>query len=665
MGRHPRRLLLAPLGRGLLPELTRLDAGLPALAIPAKREAMRALAAALFVLAIACSGDPAGPRADGPVAADLINADRAAPDGPMPLPAGLLVLDQVTVVDADGARAGRAVLITNGAILDVRAAGQSWPADATVIDGAGRFVTPGLVDAHVHLTYAGTPSWIGDPLEANLRASLYHGVLAVMDVGAGPSIFALRQAIASGRIVGPTLRATGPFLTAVGSHPCETSPFNDCVFVVPQSAGAEAQALVDLGADALKVALADTTATPWPGPRLDPAAIGPIAQLPRPVVAHVNSSQDVLDAAAGGARILAHPVFVGTMSPAAVQAAATLDGVHTTLGAFAGAPDLVDGKLDLKDPELVVAPGVTASWQAVKDNPALLLPGWIKASRDWTAGAGASVKALRAAKANLIPGSDAGYLFVPHGLGLQRELRRLAALGFSPRELLTAATLGARKLLGLPGGKVAAGEVADLLLLDADPLKSVEALDDIHAVVLHGAYRTRQALLTLEMQPSPGKQGESCLGPGGCAAGLACDRLAHLCRPACPTPYAAQSPCGPGAWCMPLDALPATTEGVCRPEAPCDPYSVTSCGPASYTLTCQPLDADTSGCILAGAAAAGQSCGYADGGTSCRPGLYCSTLDATCYQLCDPKAAQSGCPTAQSCVLQSAGAGVDWFGLCL
>jgi len=628
---------------------------------------MRALTATLSLLLLACSGDTPSP--DGPVvdlvAADLAKADWAAPDGPLPLPAGLLILDHVTVVDADGARADRAVLIKGASILDVRVAGQSWPADATVIDGTGRFVTPGLVDAHVHLTYAGTPSWVGDPLEANLRASLYHGVLAVMDVGAGPSIFALRQAIADGQIIGPTLRATGPFLTAVGSHPCETSPFNDCVFVVPQSAKAEAQALVDLGADAFKVALADTSATPWPGPRLDPAAISPIASLPRPVVAHVNSSQDVLDAVAGGVRILAHPVFVGPMSPAAVQAATTVEGVHTTIGAFAGAPDLVDGKLDLKDPQLIVAPGVAASWQAVKDNPALLLPGWIKASRGWTASAEASVKALRAAKANLIPGSDAGYLFVPHGLGLQRELRRLAALGFSPQDLLAAATLGARKLLGLPGGKVAAGQVADLLLLGADPLKDVAALGDLDAVVLRGAYHARKALLALDMQPTPGKLGESCLGPEGCAAGLACDRLAHLCRPACPTPYAPQNPCGPGAWCMPLDALPATTQGVCRPEAPCDLYDAASCGPAPYTLTCQPLDADTSGCILAGGDGAGQSCGYADGGSSCKPGLYCSTIDATCYRLCDPTAAQSGCPAPQSCVQQSAGAGVDWFGLCL
>lgn len=586
-------------------------------------------------------------------------------DGDPPQPAGLVVLDHVTVVDASGVRPGQAVLILGDTIHDVRAAGGSWPADAKVIDGTGRFVVPGLVDAHVHLTYSGATVWVGDPVEANLRASLYHGVTAVMDVGATPTIFALRQAIAAGKVLGPTLRATGPFLTAVGSHPCESSPFYDCVFVDSTNAKQQAQGLIAKGADALKAALADTAATPWPAPRLEVAALGEVTTLSVPVVAHVNSSKDVEDAIGAGASVLAHPAFVETATPAAVQASLKADGVHTTLGAFAAGPDLVDGKLDLNDPQLIVAPGVKANWSAIRDDPALLLDGWLAATRKWTDNAEASLAALHAAGAKLVPGSDAGYLFVPHGLGLHRELRRLAAMGWPPLELLRRATLEARQLLGLPGGTVAKGQVADLLLLTEDPSKKVDALAAIDTVVLRGQLHPRASLLTLDLQSTPGAEDESCLGPDGCASGLACDRLSHICRTACPTPYAPVNSCGANAWCMPLDALPATAAGVCRPDAGCTLYAPSSCAPSFYKLTCHPFDTDTNGCLLTGDQPEGAACVYTSEGSSCQVGLYCSPIDAKCYRLCDPTGGSGTCTPPTSCVQQQAAPGVGWFGLCL
>jgi imidazolonepropionase-like amidohydrolase len=580
-------------------------------------------------------------------------------------PAGLVVLDHVTVVDANGVKPDQAVLILDDKIQDVRAGGGSWPADAKVIDGTGRFVVPGLVDSHVHLTYSGATVWVGDPIEANLRASLYHGVTAVVDVGASPSIFALRQAIAAGKVLGPALRATGPFLTEVGSHPCERSPFYDCVFVNSTNAKQQAQALIAKGADALKAALADTSPTPWPAPRLDVAALAQVTTLTVPVVAHVNSSMDVEDAIGAGVSVLAHPAFVETASAAAVQASLKANGVHTTLGAFASGPELVDGVLDLEDPQLILAPGVKANWKAIHDDPTLLLDGWLAATRKWTDNAKASLTAMRTAGTKLVPGSDAGYLFVPHGLGLQRELRRLAAMGWPPLELLRRATLDARQLIGLPGGTVAKGEVADLLLLTEDPSKKVDALSAIHTVVLRGQLHPRASLLTLDLQPTPGGQDETCLGPDDCGTGLACDRLSHICRTACPTPYAPVNSCGANAWCMPLDALPGTITGVCRPDAGCALYAPSSCEPSFYKLTCHPFDTDTNGCLLTGNQPEGAACAYTSEGSSCQVGLYCSPIDAKCYRLCDPNGGGNSCTPPTTCVQQQAASGVGWFGLCL
>ena len=618
--------------------------------------------------ALSCANPADEPRDGSPPADEAGKPEAGRPEAgkaDAPWPAGLLVLDSVTVVDAGGVEAGRAVLIHAGKIHDVVAAGGPWPEDAQVIDATGRFVTPGLVDAHAHLSYSGATVWVGDPLEANLRASLYHGVTAVIDVGGPTMLFKLRDAIAAEKIVGPTVRATGPFLTAVGSHPCEATPENDCVFVDAGSAGQAAQGLVAQGADALKAALADADATPWPTPRLDTKALGKIAQaVSVPLIVHVNTSGDLEDAVAAGATILAHPGFVDTVTPAAVQAAAKVAGVHTTLSAFAAGPDLVDGLLALDDPHLVLGPGVKANWQAIRQNPALLAPGWLPATRGWAKNAAANIEALRQGGARLVPGSDAGYLFVPHGLGLHLELRRLEALGWSAMELLRAATLEARKLNGLPGGAVEKGAPADLLLLTGDPTKKVSALAAIEKVILGGAVHDRAALLTLALQKEKSPADGPCLSGDGCEDGLACDRVAHLCRPACQTPFAPLNSCGAGAWCMPTDGLPATPTGVCRPEKPCSLYASAGCEPAYYNLSCYPLDADTTGCVLAGQAGAGQACAYAGGGTTCKPDHFCSSIDAKCYRLCDPQ--QSGaCPPPSTCQPQSAGQGVGWFGLCL
>ena len=186
---------------------------------------------------------------------------------PSDLPSGALVLDDAVVVDASGSREHAAVIIVGDTIWAVLDAGQAWPDDATVRDLGGASVVPGLIDAHTHLFHSGAMSWVGDTLPANLAADLDWGVLGVADLGAPDAIFGLRDRVAAGEILGPRVFATGPFLTAELSHPCET--VNDpelCHYVD----GDGAARVAELGAaDGIKVALADAGFTDWPTPRLD------------------------------------------------------------------------------------------------------------------------------------------------------------------------------------------------------------------------------------------------------------------------------------------------------------------------------------------------------------------------------------------------------------
>jgi imidazolonepropionase-like amidohydrolase len=570
------------------------------------------------------------------------------------LPDDAWVLDGVTVVDADGARADRAVVLSAEGIV-VEAAAGSWPA-LPAVDGSGRYLVPGLVDAHVHLNYGGAIGTVGDTLATNLAAELYWGVTAVADLGGPEVLFALRDHVAAGDLLAPDIVATGPMLTAVGSHPCEGAPDPDlCVFVTADDAAEEGQRLLDAGADGLKVAIADAGFTDWATPRIDPEAVAGITSLGAPVFAHVDADADVIDAVDAGVSVLAHPPFGGPIGADALAAATSVDAVITTVGAFAGVGDLLDGSLDPDDPDLVLTDAVRDDWRAVQDGDIVLLDGWAEASADWAADARANLAALDAGGARLIPGSDAGYYFVPHGRGLHRELTELEALGWTPLEVLTATTLDARTLLGLPGGRIEAGSPADLVVLTEDPTASVSALASIEAVIRTGVYHPREELRV----PQAVAFDDVCLS--ACPEGR-CDGVSHECVPACDTPCDRYEPaCGAEAWCMPADGANAAA-GVCHVEAGCDLYTQ-DCSPAWYAEACAPLDSDTNTCIPGGPRTAGQACSWVDPDLACQPGLFCSWIDFTCYTLCDPDAPD--CPGGLTCHTQYADTGVEWFGLCL
>lgn len=570
------------------------------------------------------------------------------------LPDDAWVLDDVTVVDADGTRAHRALLLSD-TLLAVDDAG-IWP-DLPTVDGAGAYVMPGLVDAHVHLNYAGAIGTVGDTLATNLSAQLYWGVTAVADLGGPEVLFALRDHVASGDVLGPTIIATGPMLTAVGSHPCEWASDPDlCVFVTPDDAGTAAEALLSEGADALKVALADAAFTDWPTPRLDPAAVAAAVTLGAPVFAHIDADADILDAVDAGVSVLAHPPFDGEIGPDALAAAGEADAVLTTVSAFAAVGNILDGTLDPDDPALVLTDAVREDWRSVRDGDVALLDGWPEASETWAADARANLEALDHAGVRLIPGSDAGYYFVPHGRGLHDELLILEEMGWTPLEVLTAATLDARELLGLPGGRIEVGAPADLVLLSADPTASVANLAAIEAVIRAGTLYERDELRT----PATGAFTDLCLS--ACDEPEQCDGVSHTCVAACDTPYDRYEPrCGEGAWCMPADGASAS-EGACHADAGCDLYAQ-DCAPDWYAEACVPMDADTNTCVSGGPRQAGEACSWLDPAWACQPGLFCSWIDFTCYTLCDPDAAD--CPGALTCERQYAADGVEWFGLCL
>ena len=110
------------------------------------------------------------------------------------------------------------------------------------------------------------------------------------------------------------------------------------------------------------------------------------------------------------------------------------------------------------------------------------------------------VKPLKAAGVKMLAGSDLGGGFIVGGFGLHAEFDLLEAAGLSPLDVLQMTTSNGAEFLGRESsmGSVAAGKAANLVLLDANPIESVQNLHGIAGVVRAGTYYPRAALEALK-----------------------------------------------------------------------------------------------------------------------------------------------------------------------
>lgn len=603
------------------------------------------------------------------------SGDTGDTDTPWQWPEGTtLVLRDIKAVDRQGGRGPLTVVVVGERIVALREeVPEEDPPGAQVLEGG--WVSPGLVDPHVHLFMSSTPWSVGDTLASNLRAFLYFGVTSVVDAGAPEGVWRLRDRVEAGQVLGPSIRATGPFLTTPLGHPCET--WNDptrCWFAQDATQGEQwGNRLVAQGSDGIKLALCDASFTPWPSERLSlEAAAAALEATSRGglfSLAHVDEEIDALDALDLGVDHLAHPAFGGWLSEAGVQRIASeARAQHTTLGATSGPLDAVDGGWPWAELEAVLEPEVVESYEAVNLDPSLVDATWLAEHELWTTAALHNLGALADARAPLVPASDAGYDWVPPGWSLHRELALMEDLGYSRLQVLTAATDTAAQVSGFTDrGRVEPGARADLLWLEGSPLDSLAVLASPRAVVLGGEVLEREDIpgLAVVREADHAPRGSFCVDAGDCASTV-CDLVEHVCAAGCSRPYDPTQDCGAEAWCAPVDGQDDTEEGVChQPWQTCTLYEDHPCEPAEYGETCVPGDLDTAWCWPTGPRLEGQRCSWDDPvSAGCEAGLYCSPYISTCFRLCDPDDPDtSQCP-GKTCTAQVAG-GTEWFGLCL
>ncbi len=429
-----------------------------------------------------------------------------------------------TLVDGTGGApvADAVVVIAGGKIAcaGTRAA-CPVPKGADVLDVRGSWVTPGLIDAHVHFAQTGWADGRPDALDlrdrypyeqvqAGLRAHperfyrsyLCSGVTAVFDVGGYPWSWDLRARTATNPDA-PHVAAAGPLLSTADfwlNVPAE----RQFVYLADEKAAREGvRYLAANGADAVKVWFIMVRTRPFEEMAADVRAAGDEAKkLGLPLIVHATGLKEAKEALRAGAKVLVHSVddlpvddeFIALAKANGTIYVPTLTVVGGYLRMYEAAATHVAPAVD--DPNGCVDPVTRAhlaETAALNLDEAMLKQRLERSRARVAAGTPVMADNLKRVLAAGIPiamGTDAGNPLTLHGPSVYAEMEAMQADGMTPVQVLVAATRTAALALGPVGkglGSVAAGDVADVLVVGADPTVDIAAMRKVRLVLRAGA----------------------------------------------------------------------------------------------------------------------------------------------------------------------------------
>jgi imidazolonepropionase-like amidohydrolase len=399
------------------------------------------------------------------------DADKAPFDG------NSFVVRNVRVFDGERVLERTNVIIRNGRISSI---GRGRPpAGLAVVDGSGRTLLPGLIDAHAHVLS-----------ETGLRNSLRFGVTTQLDM------FTKLDFMQSHRAQRERLNQTdfsdlysaGQPVTSAGGMGTQFGiPFP--TITGPQEASAFVRARLNEGSDYIKILYEPeagivTTISPQTLRAVVAAAHAQGAMA----VVHVTSLKGAREAVAAGADGLAH-IFGDELIDEALAGKMAARGmfVTPTLSLFAAISGVGLGPELAADPR--ISPYLTANQLAALTGPPPGKGGGPMASylsRFNIKTASENVRRLRAAGVRILAGTDTPNL-AAHGVSLHGELLLLTRAGLTPAEALKAATRAPAEAFKLANrGRIIPGARADLVLVDGNPLADIKATRAIARIFKNG-----------------------------------------------------------------------------------------------------------------------------------------------------------------------------------
>ena len=423
-----------------------------------------------------------------------------------------LVLEGVTVIDVESGRAdpGLTVVVEGERITAVgKRPALRTPAGARIVAASGGVLIPGLWDMHVHVAFG---DWFPGAKDIALPLFIANGVTGIRDMGGElETLLGWRKEIEQGTLVGPRMVVSGPMLD--GPKP----RFPSSVAVATPDDGRRAvRDLSRRGADFIKLQ------------SLIPRdAVFAIADEARkvgiPFAGHVPDAVRAAEASDAGEKSFEH--LIGIFEGSSPREDEFLRG-EKSVGRFLQSYDqtrfeslvallarnrtwqcptlvwehggnLIEERDLAHDPLAKYAPASwkNGAWKRFTDQ----ITGEFNVDdlptrRKFVAKELEVVRALHRAGVPFLAGTDtAAGVYVFPGFSLHDELALLVKAGFTPLEALRTATLLPATYLSRTDrhGLVREGKVADLVLLDANPLEDIANTRKIHAVVANGRYFSR------------------------------------------------------------------------------------------------------------------------------------------------------------------------------
>lgn len=379
----------------------------------------------------------------------------------------------VNIIDSTGAGPYRGdVLVEDDRIATVGAVDDSAAENARVIDGRGRTLMSGLCDAHTHFSWNNSADLDGLgtlPVEEHLlfcleSARAYLDAGYTMCLGAASAKDRLdvvcRDAIDAGRIAGPRYLANGPEIAVTGGALVKgITKFADG----PEGMRKAVRELIEIGVDQIKLSMTGEEITgtqhaedTYFSDEEVEAAVSEAHRRGRRVCAHARSAESVKMCLRHKVDIIYHASFTD---------AEGLDMLEANKDWVFVAPGLNWLVATLYEAESFGYPQEAAEAHGYKRELETAIEG---------------LKEMHRRGVKVLPGGDYGFAWTPHGTYARDLQHFVELLEFTPMEAIIAATAWGGEIMMRADelGKVQPGYLADLILVDGDPLEDITVLQD-------------------------------------------------------------------------------------------------------------------------------------------------------------------------------------------
>lgn len=421
-----------------------------------------------------------------------------------------------TVVDsATGESLPDAVVLVHGErIVAVGTRGEVVvPSGVAVLDLTGKWLVPGLVDAHIHFFQSGSvytrpdvvdlrhvrsyeeeTKVIDESLPATFRRWLASGVTAVVDVGGPFWNFEVRER-ARETGLSPRVAVAGPLISTVSRPQMDIGDPPIIRAQTPERAREMVRKQLAHKPDLMKIWYILGEGGPAENLPIAKAVIDESHAGGVRVAVHATQLEAARLVVEAGADILVHSIDDALLDSAFLELLKERNVLFvSTLVVLEGYLQVMSQQVHRSEWEMKYGdPQVMATWHDLAGamrgtGEAERLPDRIAKMRTRLPMMAANFKLAADAGVRVAMGTDAGNIGTVHGPSVFRELELLSEAGLSPAQILKASTFEAAHVFSpRPAfGRIAPGRLADMLVLDGDPLASSRNLERIHWVVKGG-----------------------------------------------------------------------------------------------------------------------------------------------------------------------------------